>query len=189
MNARIFNYDTQAIWEKDRTTKALFDAEVHIGNRIADACQKAMADAGSDGFVRPHVTAFQACPKDSIDYAVMEHADNILTAKGVFSWDDVGAWPALENHFDADADNNVIIGNAAGIDAKDNIIISDGRLTALIGVEGLVVVQAGDATLICPKDRAQDVKQMVTDLKLTKTPRGLFPTMYLFLHMQHIRTS
>jgi len=99
--------------------------------------------------------------KISIDYAVMEKADNIVTASGAFRWYDVGSWPALEDHFDKDDAGNVLIGDCKTLDASGNIVVSDGRLTALIGVKDLVVVQAGNVTLVCPKSRAQDVKAMV----------------------------
>ena len=103
----------------------------------------------------------------SIDYALMEKADNIVMACGTFYWDDVGSWPALTTHFDADADNNTIIGNAELVDSKDNIVYSKDRLTALLGVEGLIVVQADGVTMVCPKDRAQDIKQLVHQVRDT----------------------
>jgi mannose-1-phosphate guanylyltransferase len=95
----------------------------------------------------------------------MEKADNIVMACGTFAWDDVGSWPALESHFPQDAGGNTLIGTCAQIDSKNNIIYSKDRLTAVIGVENLVVVQADGVTLVCPKDRAQDIKKMVTALR------------------------
>lgn len=109
-------------------------------------------------------------PRISIDYALMEKADNLVMALGGFEWDDLGSWPALERHVPRDADGNAVIGDCVAIDATDNLVVSEGRLTALIGVSGLVVVQAAGATLICPKDRAQDVKRMVA--RLAETARG-----------------
>lgn len=99
--------------------------------------------------------------KISVDYAIMEKADNILTAIGVFGWFDVGAWSALDDHFESDESDNVLIGDCKTIDSCANIVYSEGRLTALIGVSNLVVVQAKHATLICPRDREQEVKDMV----------------------------
>lgn len=107
--------------------------------------------------------------KISIDYAVMEKAENVCLAKGTFSWDDVGAWPALEHHFAQDKQGNTIIGCAETIDSKGNIVFSKDRLTAVIGVSDLIVVQAEGATLICPKDKAQDIKKMVQQLRAAKT--------------------
>jgi mannose-1-phosphate guanylyltransferase len=103
----------------------------------------------------------------SVDYALMEKADNIVMACGTFKWDDVGAWPALESHFAQDAAGNTLIGDCQQIDASGNIVLSGDRLTALIGVKDLVVVQAEGVTLVCPKDRAQDIKKMVVLLRET----------------------
>ena len=94
----------------------------------------------------------------------MERADNILMARGTFAWDDVGAWPALANHFEADDAGNIGVGAMECLDASGNIVVSQDRLTALVGVRDLVVVQAGDVTLVCPRERAQDVKQLVRRL-------------------------
>lgn len=108
---------------------------------------------------------YDTLEKISIDYALMEKADNIWMVKGAFAWDDVGSWPALANHFERNADGNVAIGDCAAVDANGNIVYSKGRLTALIGVSDLVVVQADEVTLICPRDRAQEVKKMVEKLR------------------------
>lgn len=103
--------------------------------------------------------------KISIDYALMEKADNIVMACGTFYWDDVGAWPALESHFEQDQSGNTNIGQVETLDATGNIVLSKDRLTAVIGVDDLVVVQAEGVTLVCPKDRAQDIKKMVVALR------------------------
>ena len=108
---------------------------------------------------------FSDLEKISIDYAIMEGATNIVMAKGVFSWDDVGAWPALENHFEKDAGGNVIVGDGATYDSNGNIIVSRDRLTGVVGLKDVIVVQAEGVTLVCPKDRAQDIKKLVEQLK------------------------
>ena len=103
--------------------------------------------------------------KISIDYALMEKADNVVMACGTFMWDDVGSWPALESHFLKDDSGNILIGSCEQIDSKNNIIYSkEGHLTAVIGAENLVVVQAEGVTLVCPKEKAQDIKKMVLKL-------------------------
>lgn len=119
----------------------------------------------SDKFAAALAAAFADLEKISIDYALMEKADNIVMAQGTFAWDDVGAWPALENHFPADEDGNVSVGSVETLDASGNIVMSRERLTAVIGVKDLVIVQAEGATLVCPKDRAQDIKQIVQALR------------------------
>lgn len=105
--------------------------------------------------------------KISIDYAVMEKARNVVMARGTFAWDDVGSWPALENHFNADSEGNINLGRVALHDAKNNIVYSKDRLTALVGVADLIVVQADGVTLVCPKDRAQDVKPLLNKMRAT----------------------
>ena len=109
---------------------------------------------------------YDSLEKIAIDYALMEKADNIVMARGCFAWDDVGSWPALANHIEADGGGNVILGACEAVDSSGNIVVDDtGRLTALVGVEDLVVVQADGVTLVCRKDRAQDVKQLVERLR------------------------
>ena len=105
--------------------------------------------------------------KISIDYALMEKAGNIIMAKSKFAWDDVGSWTALTSHLPKDPAANAVAGTCEVLDAESNVVISQDRLTALIGVKDLVVVQAEGVTLICPKDRAQDVKKLVEKLKAT----------------------
>lgn len=108
---------------------------------------------------------YEPIKKISIDYAVMEKADNILAARGTFAWDDVGSWTALVNHFPLDDANNTKIGNCEEIDASGNIVYSKDRLTTLIGVNDMIVVQADGVTMICPKERGQDIKAMVSKLR------------------------
>lgn len=110
---------------------------------------------------------YPSLDKISVDYALMEKADNIVMACGTFVWDDVGAWPALESHFPQDENGNTLIGRCEQLDAANNIVYSKGRVTAVIGAENLIVVQAEGVTLVCPKDRAQDIKKMVTQLRET----------------------
>jgi len=103
--------------------------------------------------------------KISIDYAVMEKAATVRVLESDFDWDDVGEWPAVERHYEKDEAGNVIRGRIVVQDGSGNIVVNDGKhTTALIGVEDLIVVQTADATLVCPKDRAQDIKALVRKL-------------------------
>jgi len=109
---------------------------------------------------------YPSLEKISIDYAVMEKAKSVKVAESTFDWDDVGEWPAIERHYEADESGNVVKGLAEMLDAKGNIVLNEeGHVTALVGVDNLIVVQTPDATLICPKDRSQDIKQMVRSLQ------------------------
>jgi len=116
---------------------------------------------------------YSALGEISVDYALMEKADNIVMACGTFAWDDVGSWPALEGHFPKDEAGNTLIGECEQIDSKNNIIYSKDRLTAVIGAENLVVVQAEGVTLVCPKEKGQDIKKMVSKLLHKEQYNGL----------------
>jgi len=108
---------------------------------------------------------YPALEKISVDFAIMEKAQNVLMVESAFDWDDVGAWPAIERHFPEDALGNVKKGDAIYKESADNIIVSEnGHLTALIGVQSLIVVHTEDVTLVCHKDRAQDIKTIVKEL-------------------------
>ena len=101
--------------------------------------------------------------KISIDYALMEKADNIVMACGSFAWDDVGTWTSLENHFKADESGNTIIGDISTLDSKSNIIYSK-IVTQPLGCWDLIVVQADGVTLVCAKEEAQRIKSLVNQM-------------------------
>lgn len=145
------------VWSVNSIQKALAEYRpVLLG--MANRLEKA---AGTPGFKAMLAREYAKLEKISIDYAVMEKSGNIIMAKACFSWDDVGSWTALENLFKKDSCGNVLTGSCEVIDSNRNVVVSPGRLTALIGVENMIVVQAEGATLICPKDKAQEVKKMV----------------------------
>ncbi len=103
--------------------------------------------------------------KISVDYALMEKSRNVVVVPATCDWDDVGAWPAVANHFPKDAAGNVLRGTAMVEDGSNNIVVSaDGHLTAVVGASDLVVVHTPDATLVCPKDKAQEIKALLKRL-------------------------
>lgn len=132
---------------------------------LADMIDHLMPSVDTPEFEAALIAGFEPLEKISIDYALMEKADNIVMAEGHFAWDDVGSWPEVASHLPNDEAGNAMLGDVTVLDAENNIVLSEGRLTAIIGVQDLVVVHAEGATLICPKDRAQDVKQIVTELR------------------------
>jgi mannose-1-phosphate guanylyltransferase len=115
-----------------------------------------------DGLLSAHYPGLE---KISIDFAVMEKAETVRMVPAGFDWDDVGAWPAVARHFPADEAGNVARGDAVMQDASGNIVMAQaGHTVTLIGVKDLIVVQTGDATLVCPIDQAESIKQMVKTL-------------------------
>jgi len=110
-------------------------------------------------------SVYPELPKVSIDYAVMEKAENVVMVESEFDWDDVGEWPAVGRHFPADETGNVARGEVVVLDSSDNLVISPkGRLTALLGVEDLIVVETEKATLVCHRSKAQEVKRLVQEI-------------------------
>jgi len=109
---------------------------------------------------------FNALRSESVDYGIMEKAQNIYTVPGTFGWDDVGSWLALERLNPVDEFGNVINGDTLAIDVRNCIVQGNGKFLALVGVDNLIVVDSKDATLICAKNAAQDIKKILQQLKL-----------------------
>lgn len=101
--------------------------------------------------------------KISIDYAIIEKAARVVMLEATFDWDDVGAWPAIERHYPKDAAGNVACAHMEVLESADNIVYcrDEKHLVALVGVQDLVVVKTADATLVCHKDKAQEIKNLV----------------------------
>lgn len=110
------------------------------------------------------LASFSECPADSIDYAVMEKAANCAVVGGEFGWSDIGSWKALSELYESDAAGNRIHGKAVVVESRDCFIKGEGRLVAAVGVHDLVIVDTGDAVLVAHRDRAQDVKEVVSQL-------------------------
>lgn len=104
-------------------------------------------------------------PKISVDYGIMERADNVIVLEGDFGWNDVGSLDAIETLHEPDADGNVMCCEHICLDAQGCIGSSENKLLALIGVKNLIVVETEDTVLVCDKDRAQDVKKIVEQLE------------------------
>ncbi len=102
----------------------------------------------------------------SIDYGIMEKSKNIYTLPGTFGWDDVGSWLAVERIKKTNEYGNVVDGNVITIDSKNCIIEGGKKLIASVGIEDLIIVDTEDATLICAKDSAGDIKKILDNLKI-----------------------
>ncbi len=134
---------------------------------------ESMAAGTSDmDFFRPS-ERFLDCPAQSIDYAIMEHTDQALVLPVDFGWNDVGSWSAMWDLAERDTANNACIGDVICVDTKDSLVISQSRLVATVGVEGIVAVETPDAILISTRDRVQDVGKLVAELKRRERPEAL----------------
>jgi mannose-1-phosphate guanylyltransferase len=109
----------------------------------------------------------------SIDYGVMEHASHVCVVRGDFSWSDVGSWEEVYRISDKDKAGNAFLGETLIVDSEGCLVHSPGHLTAVLGVKNLVVITTPDATLICSREAAQDVKKVVETLLRKKADKYL----------------
>jgi mannose-1-phosphate guanylyltransferase len=151
-------------WKADTFARELETARPEMAEALGKMTQ-ALREA--DGLtVR---AAFESLESISIDYALMEHAKHVLLVPATFPWDDVGAWTSLDRTFTPDENQNVTVGDPVVVDSSDCIVYNeagaDKMAVAVIGAEHLTVVVTEDAVLVVPKDRAQDVRRAVDELR------------------------
>lgn len=139
---------------------------------LAASCTAMLAALQStgDNRVRVRNAAFRRAPKLSIDYAVMERAPQVAVVKAAVQWSDIGSFPALGEVVPADPSGNVVLTTDGArhvvCQSSGNVIYGAGRSTvALFGVRDLIVVAVGDVLMVCPKDRAADLKQLVAQVE------------------------
>ena len=115
-----------------------------------------------------------AVQTQTVDYGVMEKARDVAVIPAEFGWNDVGSWATLLEILDNDEHGNVIRhAEHVGVDTSNTLVFGRDRLVATIGLHDMIVIDAGDALLVCPKDRAQDVKQIVDELKQSRKQQYL----------------
>ena len=141
---------------------------------IAEASAKSFSGGSRDGdFLRLDGDAFHACPSDSIDYAVMERLSGDAAQEDTpalvlplnVGWSDVGAWSALWEVSEQDESGNVLDGDAFVHNARDNLLVAQHRMVAVVGVDDLIVVETPDAVLVAAKDSSQDIKAVTQYLQ------------------------
>ncbi len=143
---------------------------IHAATR--EACERAQADLD---FVRIDKEAFAASPEDSIDYAVMEKTSRAAVVPVSCDWSDIGSWAALWSASERDGDGNRLEGDVIAIDSVNCLMrASDRRMIAALGVRDMVIIDTPDATLVAPRDRVQDVKRLVDQLKSAGRQEHLF---------------
>jgi len=101
----------------------------------------------------------------SVDEGIMEGAQDVVVIPADIGWNDVGCWTAVADQSTANGDGNVLTGECVVVDCRDTFVHSSGRLVAAMGLEGIVIVETPDAVLVCPRERAQDVKTIVDRLR------------------------
>lgn len=172
-NARIFLKDKRYfwnsgifVWKSEAILEEIKSLQPRLYSGILDI-QKALRNGGSQA----RIARIYAAQKDiSIDYAIMEKSDKVLMQEADFRWVDLGAWSSMTEVCGKDIDKNVICAFHKGIDSQENIIIGQpNHLLATVGVSNLIIVQTKDATLVCSRERAEDIKRLVRMLKKENT--------------------
>ncbi len=133
---------------------------------ILAVCKKALSQSQRDiDFVRLNKEAFMQCPDDSVDYAVMEKTDQAVVIPLDANWNDIGSWSALWEVTNKDEQGNATSGDVLALNTKNSYLHSSSKLITTVGVDNLVVIETEDAVLVANKDKVQEVKNIVDQLK------------------------
>lgn len=148
-----------------KASRYLNELKIHQ-NEIYETCLRASRRQNIDmDFIRVDKTAFEACPDDSIDYAVMEKTADAAVIPMSAGWSDVGGFAALWEVANKDAFGNALFGDVKTVETYNTLVFGDEKLVATVGVEDLVVINTKDAVLVAHKNKSQEVKQIVNQLK------------------------
>jgi mannose-1-phosphate guanylyltransferase len=154
-NSGIFAFRADVILEEIRRAMPVLGEQLEAIRR----------ELGRPGYARALGRIFPDCPSVSIDYGVMEKSQRIVVVPADFGWSDVGSFAALPEVRETDHLGNVAEGDALVIDARNTVVLAGRkRPVAVVGIDDVVVVDAGDAVLVCREDRAQDVRKAVDEL-------------------------
>jgi mannose-1-phosphate guanylyltransferase len=146
------------IWSIDSILKAINSCQPDIGGNLDEYA----VSIGSGDEAEARKSLYEKCDPISIDFAVLENAENVLTIKGDIIWDDVGSWNALERYKTKDQDNNVVIGDARLLNTYETTIYNDDDgIIVSLGVSDLVIVKTKGIVLVAHKAQANDVKKIL----------------------------
>lgn len=154
-NSGMFVWKVSSImYNLEKLMPDIYEGAVRIGEAF-----------GSPDFSEVLVKEFTAFRSESVDFGIMEKAEDIFTIPGSFGWDDVGSWLAVERINETDDDKNYIEGDVISVGSERTTICGGKRLIAAIGVEDMIIVDTDDAVLVCSKNSTQDVKKVIAQLR------------------------
>ncbi|KAB0683022.1 mannose-1-phosphate guanylyltransferase/mannose-6-phosphate isomerase [Aureimonas leprariae] len=153
--------------------RVMLDELTRFAPAVVEAARASVAGAVRDlDFIRLDPASFAASPKISIDYAVMEKTSRAGVLAAAFEWSDIGSWGSLHAVKPRDEAGNVVEGDAAVLDTRNSLVRSEGLLTAVVGLEDVVVVTTQDAVLVADRTKAGAVKDLVARMKAEKRPQA-----------------
>jgi mannose-1-phosphate guanylyltransferase/mannose-6-phosphate isomerase len=162
-NSGMFMFQARAFI--DELTVHAPDIVTSVNNAVNNATQDL-------DFIRLEKQAFESSPSDSIDYALMEKSNNVVTVPLDAQWNDIGSWTALYDIATKDSQGNVIKGDVIIQDTTNTYINADHHMVAAIGVDNLIIIDTPDATFIASQDKAQEVKSIVESLQASDRCEG-----------------
>lgn len=155
------------VWQ----ARALIDGmEAHMPGLFSGLME--MKEAMASGDKRKTARIFRGLERISIDYGLMEKADNVLMIPGAFIWDDVGTWGSLLRVFPGDEHGNYVRGDALCIDTRDSIVFGDGITVGAIGLSNLVVIASRTGVLVADRRRDQETRKIASRLEGRRTGKG-----------------
>jgi len=157
------------VWRASVILDELARHQPALMRSVKALASKATPNSVSEEFAR----AYKQLPSISIDHGVMERSSRAAVIPVAFTWSDVGNWSSLEEVAPLDRAGNVVSGKVVDFDSRNSVLYADQRVVATIGLSDMIVVDTADATLVCQKSRAQDVKQVVELLKKQGAPEHL----------------
>jgi mannose-1-phosphate guanylyltransferase len=149
------------IWSVGTILKALeqYMPEMH------ELLMEYTADIGTDNEEKARVKLYNEAESLPIDIAIMEQADNVLTLRGDFVWDDVGSWMSLQRFKEQDRGNNVVVGSAVTLNSYESTIYNDGDgIIATLGISDLVIVKSGEVVMVAHKTQLENIRDLLTEL-------------------------
>ncbi|HUG12509.1 MAG TPA: sugar phosphate nucleotidyltransferase [Opitutaceae bacterium] len=159
------------VWRAPVVTAAFAEHAPTVWEGLGEVAAGLARGEALDGLLE---RLYPAIPKISVDYAIMEKARNCRVLPASFDWDDVGSWPAITRHFGSDDAGNVVLGSGLVEQGAGNLVVSTGdHLVTVLGTEDLIVVHTPDATLVCPKARAEEIKALLKRVEANPELRGL----------------
>ena len=157
-------------WRLDTFIEGMIENIPEIGNKIADFSNlyKGKTELELPDFLHTTKDLYESLPNISIDYALMEKAKNVVVAKALFNWDDIGSFDSLERVHQLDENGNISIGINSILETNNSIIFNstaNKSVVATLGLDDIVVIVSDDAVMVCQKNRVQEIKKNVEDLR------------------------
>ncbi|MAE39150.1 MAG: mannose-1-phosphate guanylyltransferase [Euryarchaeota archaeon] len=148
------------VWKVSSFLKAL---KLHMPNQF-EHLEKIGKSVGTDDYNNVLSNSWENIEPESVDYGMLEKSDNVLVVEGSFDWNDIGSWNSIYEISEKDSEGNAFKGDVIILEGINNLIHSPDKLTAVIGVDNIVVVNLKDVTLIVPKESSEDVRKLVDKL-------------------------